>query len=147
MENLKGFMYSATDKYEKRIIFATKNSHLGPIPKMRPSHRKGTIAHLFFGTRDLKCNGQIRTETVFSSVDTRLKNMKTNNQENLYRKLWKPWQWAWKESSSRLGANGGTVGEERHEYDWVVLELAGNPETFVLKNFKTIEIVLQNNPT
>ena len=33
-----------------------------PIPKMRPSHRKGTIARLFFGTRDLKCNGQIRTE-------------------------------------------------------------------------------------
>ena len=29
-----------------------------PIPKMRPSHRKGTIARLFFGTRDLKCNGQ-----------------------------------------------------------------------------------------
>ena len=73
MENLKGFMYSATDKYEKRIIFATKNSHLGPIPKVRHSHRKGTIAHLFFGTKDLKCNGQIRTETVFSSVDTRLK--------------------------------------------------------------------------
>ena len=44
-----------------------------PIPKMRPSHRKGTIARLFFGTRDLKCNGQIRTETVFSFVDTRLK--------------------------------------------------------------------------
>ena len=43
------------------------------IPKMRPSHRKGTIARLFFGTRDLKCNGQIRTETVFSFVDTRLK--------------------------------------------------------------------------
>ena len=41
-----------------------------PIPKMRPSHRKGTIARLFFGTRDLKCNGQIRTETVFSFVDT-----------------------------------------------------------------------------
>ena len=44
-----------------------------PIPKMRPSHRKGTTARLFFGTRDLKCNGQIRTETVFSFVDTRLK--------------------------------------------------------------------------
>ena len=44
-----------------------------PIPKMRPSHRKGTIARLFFGARDLKCNGQIRTETVFSFVDTRLK--------------------------------------------------------------------------
>ena len=43
------------------------------IPKMRPSHRKGTIARLFFGMRDLKCNGQIRTETVFSFVDTRLK--------------------------------------------------------------------------
>ena len=41
-----------------------------PIPKMRPSHRKGTIACLFFGTRDLKCNGQIRMETVFSFVDT-----------------------------------------------------------------------------
>ena len=25
-----------------------------PIPKMRPSHRKGTIASTFFGTRDLK---------------------------------------------------------------------------------------------
>ena len=49
-----------------------------PIPKMRPSDRKGTIARLFFGTRDLKCNGQIRTETVFSFVE----NMKTNNQEN-----------------------------------------------------------------
>ena len=44
-----------------------------PIPKMRSSHRKGTIARLFFDTRDLKCNGQIRTETVFSFVDTRLK--------------------------------------------------------------------------
>ena len=33
------------------------------IPKMRPSHKKGTIARMFFGTRDLKCNGQIRTET------------------------------------------------------------------------------------
>ena len=28
-----------------------------PIPKMRPSHRKGMIARLFFGARDLKCNG------------------------------------------------------------------------------------------
>ena len=44
-----------------------------PIPKMRPSHRKGMIARLFFGTRDLKCNGQIWTETVISFVDTRLK--------------------------------------------------------------------------
>ena len=52
--------------------------------------------------------------------------MKTNNQENQNWKLWKPGQWAWKESSSRLGANGGTVGEERHEDDWVVLELAGH---------------------
>ena len=43
------------------------------IPKMKPSHRKGTIARLFFGTRDLKCNGQIQTETVFSFVDTRLR--------------------------------------------------------------------------
>ena len=44
-----------------------------PIPKMRPSHRKGTIARMFFGTRDLKCNGQIGTKTVISFVDTRLK--------------------------------------------------------------------------
>ena len=28
---------------------------------------------MFFGTRDLKCDGQIRAETVFSFVNTRLK--------------------------------------------------------------------------
>ena len=27
------------------------------IPYMRPSHRKGKIASMFFDTRDFKCNG------------------------------------------------------------------------------------------
>ena len=94
------------------------------IPKMTPSHRKGTIARLFFGTRDLKCNGQIRREAVFSFVDTRLKIWR-----QITRRKWKAlkaWTMSLKKSSSRLGANGVTVGEERHEYDWVVLELAGH---------------------
>ena len=53
------------------------------IPKMKPGHIKGTIARMFFGSRDLKCNGHIRTETVFSFVDTKLiLIMKTINKEN-----------------------------------------------------------------
>ena len=54
-----------------------------PIPKMRPSHRKGTIAPLVFwheGPQMLMA--KFRTETVFSFVGHEIENMKPNNQEN-----------------------------------------------------------------
>ena len=59
--------------FEPVLMIDSTDTARQPIPKMRPSYRKGTIAHLFFGARDLKCNGQIRKETVFSFVDTKLK--------------------------------------------------------------------------
>ena len=52
-------------KEKMRFKFVFKPIHMidctdtarQPIPKMRSSHRNGTIARMFFGTRDLKCNG------------------------------------------------------------------------------------------
>ena len=57
------------------LVIDCTDTALQSIPKMRPNHRKGRIAsaHVFFGMRDLKSNGQIRTETIFSFVDTRMK--------------------------------------------------------------------------
>ena len=67
-------------KFVFEIVLKTDCTTLfgSPFQRLDPATEKARSLACFFSTRNLKCNGQIRTETVFGFVDTRLKRaMKT----------------------------------------------------------------------